>query len=103
MQESHNQHNVHFVEDAELPPITYAEQFVNPDLTKAQPAEEVLRQARMILATELSSDPILRQEIRRLFKTSGQISCSPTERGKVKIDEFHPYNVRANPELLCTI
>ena len=88
-------HNVHFVEDADLPPASHAEQFVDPDPTKAPPAEELLRQARMILATELSADPVLRQEIRKLFKTNGQISVLPTERGKMKIDDFHPYNVCA--------
>lgn len=86
-------HNVHFVEDADLPPIALADQYVDPDPTKARPAEDSLRQARMILATELSADPILRQEIRKLFKAHGQISTLPTERGKSKIDEFHSYNV----------
>lgn len=86
-------HNLHFADDADLPPAAFAEQFVNPDSTKAQPADELLRQARMIIATELSADPILRQEIRRLFKAHGQMSVLPTERGKTKIDQFHAYNV----------
>ncbi|THH00428.1 hypothetical protein EW145_g7080 [Phellinidium pouzarii] len=84
-------HNVHFVEDHELPPIAYAEQFSDPDPTKAISPEELLRQARMIIATELGTDPLLRRHMRELFKTSAQVSVLPTERGKHKIDEYHAY------------
>ncbi|KAI6132188.1 SH2 domain-containing protein [Pisolithus croceorrhizus] len=80
-----------FVEDQELNPITFAEQFVNPDSLISQTPAELLRRARMILATELGKDPLLRQTIRDLFKVEAQISVQPTERGVNKIDEHHPY------------
>ena len=82
------------MEDPDFPPLQYAEQFVDPDPSKAVAPEELLRQARMILATELGVDPMLRDEIRKLFKTNVVISVEPTERGKTKIDDHHPFYVR---------
>lgn len=84
---------VTFVEDPDLPPSAYAERFADPDPSKALPAEDLLRQARMILSTELGSDPLLRQEVRKLFKARAVLSVQPTERGKNKIDDYHQYNV----------
>jgi transcription elongation factor SPT6 len=73
--------------------LVYAEQFVDIDATKAQTPEELLRQARLILSTELGKDPLLRQAMRELFKEEAQISVLPTERGVAKIDEYHSYYV----------
>ncbi|KAI9064455.1 transcription elongation factor Spt6 [Trametes sanguinea] len=84
-------HNSHFVEEQELNPLAYADQFVDPDATRAQPAEELLARARMIIATELGKDPLLRQEMRNTFKANALVSVLPTERGISKIDELHPY------------
>lgn len=81
------------MEDQELNPHTYAEQFADPDASRAQSAEELLGRARMILATELGKDPLLRQRIREAFKNDAVISVLPTERGVAKIDEFHPFFV----------
>ena len=84
----------HFVEDPDLGPEAFADQFADPDPAKALPATELLRRARMIIATELGKDPLLRQEIRKNFKDHARISILPTERGINKIDEHHPYFVR---------
>ncbi|PFH54298.1 hypothetical protein AMATHDRAFT_135887 [Amanita thiersii Skay4041] len=82
---------VHFVDDQELNPLVYAEQFADPDPLKARPPEELLGRARMLLSTELGKDPLLRNEARKLFKDEAQITVEPTERGIAKIDEHHPY------------
>jgi transcription elongation factor SPT6 len=82
------------VQDQELNPTIYAEQFADPDPIKVQTPEELLRRARLILSTELGKDPLLRDHIRRLFREEAQITVEPTERGIVKIDQNHPYNVR---------
>jgi transcription elongation factor SPT6 len=87
------QHQTQYVEDQELNPIAFAEQFADPEATKAQPPERLLASARMILATELGKDPLLRQAMRDLFQVHAQISVLPTERGITKIDEHHPYFV----------
>jgi transcription elongation factor SPT6 len=84
----------YWVDDQDLAPESYAEQFVDPDPTKALPASELLRRARMIIATELGKDPLLRQVVRQKFKTFARVSVQPTERGLNKIDEHHPYFVR---------
>ncbi|KAF8163355.1 transcription elongation factor SPT6 [Crassisporium funariophilum] len=84
-------HHVHFIDDQEVVPLAYAEQYEDSDPTKAQSPEELLRKARMILATELGKDPLLRIQIRKLFKEEARVTVEPTERGITKIDENHPY------------
>ncbi|KAF8625819.1 hypothetical protein AX15_005199 [Amanita polypyramis BW_CC] len=82
---------LHFVDDQELNPIVYAEQFADPDPLKAQAPEELLSRARMLLSTEIGKDSLLRNEFRKLFREEAQITVEPTERGVAKIDERHPY------------
>lgn len=82
---------LHFVDDQELNPVVYAEQFADPDPLRAQPPEELLGRARMLLSTEIGKDPLLRDEFRKLFREEAQITVEPTERGIAKIDERHPY------------
>ena len=84
----------HFLREQELSPQAFAEKYADPDPAKAQSPEELLRRARMILATELGKDPLLRQEMRNCFKLDALVSVSPTERGVSKIDEHHKYFVR---------
>lgn len=86
------------VEDPDLNPIALADQFVDPDPTKAHLPEELLRRARMIVATELGKDPLLRQAVRDIFKTDSLISVTPTERGVAKIDEHNQYYVSVDDE-----
>ncbi|KDQ60952.1 hypothetical protein JAAARDRAFT_55682 [Jaapia argillacea MUCL 33604] len=81
----------HFVEDQEVNPVAYAEQFADPDPAKTELPEELLRRARLIISTELGKDPLLRQEMRKIFKAEARISVQPTDRGINKIDEHHPY------------
>lgn len=85
--------HLHDIDDPELNPIPFAEQFVDPDPAKAVSAEELLARARLILATELGKDPLLRSAIRKKFKDEALISVEPTERGILKIDDHHPYYV----------
>jgi len=85
---------VHFISDQELNPRVYAEQFVDSDHSKALTPEELLRRARMIQSTELGKDPLLRNQMRKIFQEEGRISVEPTERGLVKINENHRYFVR---------
>ena len=73
--------------------MVYAEQFLDLDASIAQPPEELLRRARMILSTELGKDPLLRHAVRDLFKREAVLSVLPTDRGISKIDEHHPYFV----------
>lgn len=82
----------HFVDDPELNPEAFAEQFVDAEAGH-QDSQYVLARARMIIATELGKNPLLRQEVRSLFKTYAHVSVVPTERGISKIDEHHIYFV----------
>ncbi|OSX65311.1 hypothetical protein POSPLADRAFT_1167539 [Postia placenta MAD-698-R-SB12] len=83
-----NGQNSHFVEEAELNPLALAEQYLDDGIPSAQDA---LIRARMILATELGKDPLLRHEIRNVFKSNALVSVLPTERGINKIDEHNPF------------
>ena len=60
---------------------------------KDTPADRALARARLIVATELGKDPLLRREIRTKFKAYAEVSVDPTDKGLNKIDEYHPYYV----------
>lgn len=85
---------IHFVEDQELNPMVYAEQFVSPDPLLARPPEELLSRARMIMATELGKDPLLRDHMRKLFRDEGRVSVEPTDHGVSKITNDDKFFVR---------
>jgi transcription elongation factor SPT6 len=63
----------YWVDDQDLAPESYAEQFIDPDPAKALPGSELLRRARMIIATELGKDPLLRQVVRQKFKAFARV------------------------------
>lgn len=88
-----NETRLHYVDNQNLDPLIYAEQFADPDPSKALSPEELLRRARMIIATELGKDPLLRDHMRQLFKKHATVSVNPTDRGITKIDEQHVYYV----------
>ena len=106
-----------FLDDPNLPPLEHVVPYVDaekhrlmeierkrwatnpmaqdePSPSKEISGQELLDRARLLIAMELGKDPLLRSEIRSLFKESAQLSCLPTEKGLVKIDEHHPYYVR---------
>lgn len=79
------------MDDVDVNPLACAEQFVDPDPTKAQTPEDLLKKARLVLSTELGKDPLLRSHVRTLFREEARITVEPTERGIYKIEESHPY------------
>ena len=87
-------HHLVSLTDPDLNPLACAEQFADPDPSKALSPEELLRRARIILATELGKDPLLRSEVRNIVKTTALLTVEPTERGIQNIDEVHPFYVR---------
>jgi len=68
------------VDDQDLAPESYAEQFIDPDPAKALPALELLHCARTFIATELGKDPLL-QAVGQKSKASAQVSVLPTKTG----------------------
>lgn len=83
------------MEEQELHPLVLAEQFVDPDPAKGETAETLLARARLILATEIGKDPLMRQQIRTLFKDDASIYVEPTPKGLSKISEYDPEFVRS--------
>ncbi|KAF7304824.1 Transcription elongation factor Spt6 [Mycena kentingensis (nom. inval.)] len=82
---------VHFLAEQELNPFVFAEQFVDPNPLLEETSDEVLRRARLIVATELGKDPQLRETMRETFKKGGCITVEPTDQGVVKIGDSNPY------------
>ncbi|CAK5277668.1 unnamed protein product [Mycena citricolor] len=90
---------VHFVDDNDVNPLSYAEQFASPDGSNLLSPEELLSRARMILATELGKDPLLRDQMRKIFQTDSKISVEPTDQGVAKItpsDRFFTFKYLLN-------
>jgi transcription elongation factor SPT6 len=83
----------YFIDDQDLPPIVHAEAFGDPNQERLTSPETLLLQARMLLATELGKDPLLRKDVRERFKHDGLVSVVPAEKGLTKIDDHHPYSV----------
>jgi transcription elongation factor SPT6 len=57
--------------------------------------EMVLQGARSIIALEIASDPSIRQFVRKIFDSDALVSIFPTERGRLEIEENHPFYVCA--------
>jgi transcription elongation factor SPT6 len=105
-----------FLDDPMLPPLEHVVPYVDAEkhrlmeierkrwatnptaqnessLVREVTAEAMLERARLLIATELGKDPLLRQVVRTMFTNSAQMSCLPTDKGLVKIDDTHPYYV----------
>lgn len=76
--------------DPEEEPFKFAEQFTGA-AWGAQTPEVALGKAKMMLSQEIGKDPILKREMRQLFKDAAEINVEPTERGMTVIDDQHPY------------
>ncbi|WFD29634.1 Transcription elongation factor spt6 [Malassezia sp. CBS 17886] len=74
-------------EDAADPPLTAADEHVTGSETPAS----ALAKARTLLAHEIGKEPLLRREVRALFRQAALLDVEPTERGMTRIDEAHPY------------
>jgi transcription elongation factor SPT6 len=82
-----------FIEDPPEEPELYSGQFAVVG-TEFPDANIAMAAAKTIAVTEIAKEPLLRKEIRRLFKQAAVVSVKPTEKGITKIDEMHPYYVR---------
>lgn len=93
----------HIPDDQTKPPLEFAEGFTSHEWGAPTP-EVALAKAKMLLSQEIGRDPLLKREIRQLFKDSAEINIEPTERGMTKIDDQHPYAnfkfIRAKPARL---
>lgn len=76
--------------DPEESPFKFAEQFIGSAWGAHSP-EIALAKAKMMLSQEIGKDPILKREMRQLFKDAAEINIEPTERGMTVIDDQHPY------------
>ncbi|CAO1630576.1 unnamed protein product [Parajaminaea phylloscopi] len=80
----------YFPEDETSAPETLAQEFVDVG-AGAGSADAALKLAKFLSSFEVGKEPMLKREVRRLFKEHAQVTVRPTERGQIKIDEEHPY------------
>nr|CDI51126.1 related to transcriptional regulator protein SPT6 [Melanopsichium pennsylvanicum 4] len=76
--------------DPKESPFKFAEQFIGAAWGAHSP-EMALSKVKVMLSQEIGKDPILKKEMRQLFKDAAEINIEPTERGMTAIDEQHPY------------
>lgn len=76
--------------DPEDPPLVYAEQFVGAEWG-ANTSEIALAKAKLLLSHDIGKDPVLKREMRQLYKDAAEFNIEPTERGMTVIDDQHPY------------
>ncbi|KAK4053287.1 Transcription elongation factor spt6 [Microbotryomycetes sp. JL221] len=76
--------------DPEQSPTDLAETYSGYG-TNYSTADSALAAGKLILVHELSRDPTLKRNARRYFVDYANVSVLPTERGRSKIDEFHPF------------
>lgn len=55
--------------------------------------QNVLEASKFMVATELASEPLVRQSVRQKLFENAMISVTPTKKGKKEIDESHPCNL----------
>lgn len=80
----------HFPDDPSELPAQIADTYVD-EARGINTPEQALHLARTLLAHELGKEPLLRRDMRQLFRTSALLDVEPTERGMTRIDESHPY------------
>ncbi|GAA5841172.1 hypothetical protein JCM11251_003227 [Rhodosporidiobolus azoricus] len=84
-----NQTQSHYAEDPAVPPLELASEHAGTD--EYPSAEAALEAAKMILVTEVSAEPLLRKEARRVFKDHAVVTVEATKVGETKIDPLNPY------------
>eukprot|EP00158_Paraphelidium_tribonemae_P009953 Partr_v1_DN29013_c0_g1_i1_m58653 putative Transcription elongation factor len=52
----------------------------------------VCQAVEMMISRDLTADPRVRAETRQFIRSIAHVSVSPTEKGKLEIDESHPYS-----------
>uniref|UniRef100_A0ABD2WU03 Transcription elongation factor SPT6 n=1 Tax=Trichogramma kaykai TaxID=54128 RepID=A0ABD2WU03_9HYME len=57
---------------------------------KFQTTEEVLKAVTLMVAIQLSRQPLLRESVRKLYRDKATITVKPTKKGLKMIDESHP-------------
>ncbi|WFC97997.1 Transcription elongation factor spt6 [Malassezia yamatoensis] len=81
---------IHLPEDPNEDPAAMADAYIDPSQGVSS-ADQALQLARTLLAHEIGKEPLLRRDVRSLFRTSALMDVEPTDRGMTRIDESHPY------------
>ncbi|CAI2347402.1 unnamed protein product [Caenorhabditis sp. 36 PRJEB53466] len=77
----------HDIEQDPMLPLDAAEEYICPSYPDK---ETVLQGAKYMLAKEISRQPLVRDRVRRDFRTFGRFWVRPTKKGRETIDENHP-------------
>ncbi|ODN05104.1 Transcription elongation factor SPT6 [Orchesella cincta] len=77
----------HEVDQHSSEPLEAAKEMLSERL---KTPEEVLKAAKLMMATQISREPDVRRCVREVFFERATISCHPTTKGQKEIDEAHP-------------
>ncbi|GAA5911597.1 hypothetical protein JCM6882_008048 [Rhodosporidiobolus microsporus] len=83
------QTKTHYPEDPTSLPLDLASEHAGTD--EYPTAQDALDAAKFILVTELSAEPLLRKEARRVFREFAVVSVEATKVGEAKIDQLNPF------------
>jgi transcription elongation factor SPT6 len=84
------QQSFHFPEDPSETPEIVAQVFI---CDKFKDSEKVLSATRHIIAQDIAVQPELLAFIRRVYNKDAVVNVVPTEKGKLEIEQHHPYYV----------
>ncbi|XP_037068025.1 LOW QUALITY PROTEIN: transcription elongation factor SPT6-like, partial [Pollicipes pollicipes] len=76
----------HEVEQHPVEPEEMAQDYMTGNLATAQ---DVLKAAKFMVASQISCEPLVRKCVREMFYSSARISVKPTKKGMKEIDESH--------------
>ncbi|XP_023242655.1 transcription elongation factor SPT6-like [Centruroides sculpturatus] len=77
----------HEVDQYPIGPLEVAGDFVSK---RFPTAEDALRAARFVVATQISCDPVVRKCVRQTYFERAKINIKPTKKGIKEVDENHP-------------
>lgn len=77
----------HEVDQYPIGPLEVAGDFVSK---RFPTAEDALKAARYVVATQISCDPVVRKCVRQTYFERAKINIKPTKKGVKEIDENHP-------------
>lgn len=74
--------------DEDMDPDAFADLYVTDEVRSADVA---LESAKFVCMQEIGHDPMIRRLVRQAFRDKAVVSVRPTELGKAKINQYHPY------------
>jgi transcription elongation factor SPT6 len=82
----HDNYKINEVDQEILEPAELAKEYVSSTFSTV---EDVLEAAKIIVARQIASEPLLRKAVREIFYERAKLNVKPTKKGIKEIDENH--------------